>query len=524
MGSIGQTVQGALGGQVMMGVGAVLAATAAAVAWFWAKHPVRWILAIATVVLVVVVARGQADLPRYDDLDPFLPSVFKPPLFSWWVLALSLSALYLSAHLAGTCIRARTGESGEATGEAGFPDLDAAWDEIQIRLSHAHYDPTRQSLFLILAPEESLAASLMEAAGLQFFARAPADPSAPIHAFATADGLFLSCAGATSWGRGGEEGTARLATLCRMIRDLNPDKPVLRGVAVLYPMERAASTEVLQGLSTLRNDLQAIRAELHMQVPTFAIFCLREAYGGFEEFAARVPPSVRARRCGFSVPVTQRFDLAAATRGLDWLVQWFSTWSLNLMTDEPRNSEGNRRLIAMCARLRREVPALSQLLNASFSTHAQAEPIQLRGCYFVACGPGPEDRAFAPGLVNGKASKLIADAVHATWSRGADAIDRRHRLVAIVLALATAAIALPIWISGIIDRLQGPDVVVRYPAAGWIAGAVLSALVLAWIAGFTYLWLRDRLDRRVYLGESGRTQPAPSGSTSSTTHPERPAR
>ncbi len=524
MGSIGQAVQGALSGQVMMGVGAVLAATAAAVAWFWAKHPVRWILAIATVVVIVAVARGQADLPRYNDLDPFLPSAFKPPYFSWWVLALSLSALYLSTHLAGTWIRARASDSRGPSGEAGFPDLDAAWDEIQIRLSHAQYDATRQDLFLILGPEESLAASLMEAAGLQFFARAPADPSAPIHGFATADGLFLSCAGATSWGRGGEEGTARLVTLCRMIRDLNPDKPVLRGVAVLYPMERAASPEVLQSVSTLRNDLQTIRAELNMQVPTFAIFCLREAYGGFEEFAARVPPGVRARRCGFSVPVEQRFDLPAAARGLGWLVQWFSTWSLNLMTDEPRDSDGNRRLIAMCARLRCEVPALGQLLNASFSTHAQAEPILLKGCYFVACGPGPEGRAFAPGLVNGKASKLIADAVHATWSRGADAIDRRHRLIAIAIALATAAFALPIWISGIIERLRSPDVVIPYPAAGWIAVAVLSALVLTWIAGFAYLWLRGRLGRRVYLEQSGRTRPASGGSTSSTTHPERPAR
>ena len=36
---------------------------------------------------------------------------------------------------------------------ARFPDLHAAWEEIQMRLSQARYDAGNQNLFLLLAPE-----------------------------------------------------------------------------------------------------------------------------------------------------------------------------------------------------------------------------------------------------------------------------------------------------------------------------------------------------------------------------------
>src|SRR5262249_54512382 len=150
----------------------------------------------------------------------------------------------------------------------------------------------RQKVFLLLAAEESLAAAMIRSAGLQFFAQAPVDENAPIHAYATADGLFISCAGASSWGRGGAEGTDRLVDLCRKILSLTPEQPVLRGVAVLYPMELAASPELLQGVAALRNDLQTIRAELNVRCPTLAVFCLRGPYAGFDEFVARIPPNV----------------------------------------------------------------------------------------------------------------------------------------------------------------------------------------------------------------------------------------
>jgi type VI secretion system protein ImpL len=486
-----QTISSALTGTasstVMMMLYGIIAAIVAGCAWFWSKHPIRWILILVTLGVILLVILNQNRIPSEDDLDRGLPALFFPPRFAWWVLVLSLSALYLSVHVAWVWIQGRRGAgTGDPSEPARFPDLEGAWDEIQIRLSHARYDAGRQKVFLLLGTDESTAAAMIRSAGLQLFAQAPLDENAPIHAYATADGLFISCAGASSWGRGEEEGLARLVELCRKILELNPEQPVLRGVAVLYPMEKAASPELLQRVGALRNDLQAIRAELNVRCPTLAVFCLSEAYAGFDEFVARIPPNVRIRRCGFSVPAAQRFDRAGALKGLGWLVQWFSTWSMKLMTDDYHDTGGNNKLVTMNAQLRRDLPALGHLLDVSFSTHARAEPILVRGCYFVSCGPDPQGHAFAAGLVSGKASKMIADAAYTTWSDGAGAIDRRYRLAALGLALSAAAISLAIWYWSIIETLEQTEVR-QYARPGlWLAWACLGALALAWAAGLAY--------------------------------------
>ncbi len=471
----------------MMIVTAVIAALIAGVAWFWSRHPVRWILAALTVAILLLAFIYRGNIPGPDELDQGLPKAFMPPYFLGWVLVLSLLALYLSTHLVTTWLRARRGPESEAAAEPGkFPDLESAWEEIQIRLSRAHYDAGRQKVFLLLTPEEGLAASLLRCAGLQFFAQAPVDENAPIHAYATADGLFISCAGASSWGRS-EEGAERLVALCRRIRALNPEQPVLRGMAVLYPLERATSPELIQGIGSLRNDLQTIRAELHLRCPTLAVFCSREGYAGFEEYAARIPSNVRIRRCGFSVPTTQVFERAAVLKGLSWLVQWFSTWSIQLMTDDYQDTEGNARLVMLNAQLWRDLPEICHLLDASFSTHARVEPILVRGCYFAACGPDSRHQAFTAGLVNGKASKLIADSIYTTWSETADAIDRRYRRIALALAVATAAITLPLWYFAILRPLwEGRG---QHLAPFWGAASCLAALTLAWAAGLVNQWL-----------------------------------
>lgn len=471
----------------MILVAAGMAAIVGGAAWLWARHPVRWILAVLTVAILWLAFIYRGNIPGRDALDPGLPEVFMPPYFLGWVLVLSLLALYLSTHLATTWIRARRRPEAEAAAEPGkFPDLESAWEEIQIRLSRAHYDAGRQKVFLLLAPDEALAASLIRGAGLQLFAQAPVDENAPIHAYATADGLFLSCAGASSWGRG-EDGAERLVELCRWIRGLNPEQPALRGMAVLYPLERATSPELLQGIGSLRNDLQTIRTELLVRCPTLAVFCSREGYAGFEEFAARIPPNVRVRRCGFSVPATQVFERAAVLKGLSWLVQWFSTWSIRLMTDDYQDTEGNARLMMFNSQLWRDLPDICHLLDASFSTHAHAEPILVRGCYFAACGPDPDRQAFTAGLVNGKASKLIADSIYTTWSKTADAIDHRYRRTALVLALAAAAITLPLWYFAILGPLwDGRE---QHRVAFWGAASCFVALMLAWAVGLVNQWV-----------------------------------
>jgi hypothetical protein len=469
----------------MMIIYGITGGITAGIALLWSKHPVRWILVLLTVgVILLLVLYG----PKVPELDDRLPHLFLPPLFPFWVALLTLVALYTSFHLVGGWIRAGRGIAAEPSDEASkFPDLEAAWDEIQIQLSHARYDAGQQKVFLILAPDESLAEAMIQSSGHQFFAQAPSAREAPIHAYATADGLFLSFAGASAWGRRDEEGTARLKELCRKLLALNPEQPVLRGVAVLYPMEKAASPEMIQKVGPLRNDLQTIRAELGVRCPTIAVLCLHESYSGFNEFAARMPVRLRLNRSGFSVPMSHTFDRGLALQGFRWLAQWFYSWSLSLMKEDFFNKEGNNKLVTMNAQLWRDLPALSLMLESSFSTHARAEPILVRGCYFAACGPEPESHAFIAGLIKGGASKMIADAANTSWSHGADEFDRRYRLMAWGLGLATAAVALPIWFFGVISR---PGILQSGKA--WVGWAALVLLALVWAVGLLYPRFRGK--------------------------------
>src|SRR5262249_33826473 len=157
-------------------------------------------------------------------------------------------------------------------------------------------------------------------------------------------------------------------------------------------------------------------------------------------------------------------------------------------TDDYQNTEGNNKLVTMNAQLWRDLPALGHLLDVSFSTHARAEPILVRGCYFVSCGADQESQAFAAGLVGGKASKMIADAAYTTWPEGAGAIDRRYRLAALGLGVATVAIGLLIWFTQIIDRLKTPDVLRSFRPGLGLAWTCLGALALAWAAGLLSQW------------------------------------
>ena len=162
----------------------------------------------------------------------------------------------------------------------------------------------------------------------------------------------MSCGGASSLGRQGREGTARLEHLCRLVARLAPERPPLRGVAVLLPMDGAPGPEAPAEITGLRDDLQAIRAAFKVQCPTYVVMVPQGASHGFEEFAARMPANLRQGRCGFSVPVSRPFGGEVLRQGLGWLIQWFQSWSLNLMVQDIGDRDGNGRLLRMVASLR----------------------------------------------------------------------------------------------------------------------------------------------------------------------------
>jgi hypothetical protein len=454
---------------------AITAAIGTTIALIWSKYPVRWILAIATVGLVILVFVMIPDPTNV--IDGQLPETFRN-FFRLWIVVLGLVVLYAAANFVATLVRYyKLSHAAPSEAVGAFPDLDAAWKEILIQLSQARIDPSRQQLFLLLAPTESLAASVADAARLQLFARAPASPEAPIHCYAVADALLLSCAGASALGRQDQEGTARLEYLCRLIAAQNPELPTVRGVAVLLPFEWAIDPDSLRQVAAVRDDLQTIRSAFKVRCPTLAVFCIRESLPGFHEFAARMPGNLRQSRCGFSVPSSQNLSRTVIRHGLVWIIQWFQSWSLNLMVQDPHNKDGNNRLLNMNAVFRRNKGYLVSLLETALTMHQQTEPVLLRGCYFVACGPDTGKHAFAAGLLRGPKSKLLADHTQATWSQDADRLDRVYRRAAWGLALGAAAIAIPIWIFGVIHWLKKSTI-------PWIEGmgwAGLALLAILWI-------------------------------------------
>ncbi len=182
--------------QGMLVLYGVLGGVAAFCALMWSKHPVRWLLFIAVVVFAVVLY--QYPIPT-QNLDTRLPGHFRE-FFNLWIFLLGVLTLLTLAHLIGTVYRFYRGEKPPESAEAGFPDIDAAWDEIVIRLSQARIDLSTQKLYLLVGPDEMTSATIVEAADLQLFASAPQAPDAPIHAYAVADGVLLSLSGVSAFG------------------------------------------------------------------------------------------------------------------------------------------------------------------------------------------------------------------------------------------------------------------------------------------------------------------------------------
>jgi type VI secretion system protein ImpL len=441
------------------------------------KYPVRWLLGVATVFGVVAVLFLYQ--PR--ELDPDLPDLFEHN-FKPWLLILSLTALYALTHFTYTLVRHYALPAQRAADKTpAFPDLDAAWDEILIKLSQARIDPARQQLFFLLTPGEPPASTLIDAAGLQLFTAAPAAAEAPIHCYAAADALFLSVGGASALGRQDAEGGARLKYLCQRIAALGAEPPTLRGTAVLIPFEWATGKDSLRRVAAVRDDLQTIQATLQVRAPVLVVFCLQESMPGFNEFAARMPAKLRQRRCGFAVPTSLGFSGDVVRRGMRWMVQWFHSWSLNLMVLEIDRKDGNNRLMDMLATFRSDQAPLVNLIDSALTTHLQDEPVLFRGCYFVACGPDPEKRAFAAGLLRKPDGRLLTDAPLTHWARGAGRLDRSYRRIALALGLITAAVALPIWYFGIIRRLEPLGTTAT--AIGWAGLGTLAAIWAALLGG-----------------------------------------
>jgi hypothetical protein len=104
----------------------------------------------------------------------------------------------------------RTGEAG-----AEYPDIASAWEEACDTLHQAGIDLRNVPVFIILGQCEGREESLFGASLLSFKVRqAPRRPDAPLHLWATPEGVYITCPGASLLGRhailmsGGDESGA----------------------------------------------------------------------------------------------------------------------------------------------------------------------------------------------------------------------------------------------------------------------------------------------------------------------------
>jgi hypothetical protein len=430
-----------------------------------------WLLGLAG---LVVAWAFLFYLPRVRDpgeFDSVVPPQFIPHYWTW-MLAFLAGAVGAGLAAWGQ-LRAGRRSAGSSGAEAGFPDIDEAWDEILLRLGQAKIDPAGQRYYLLIAPDEPAVASLVEAAGLQVFAEGPGAPG-PLRAWATSDGVLLSCAGACNLGEpGSPAASARLEHVARLLLALRPDCSAVRGVAILLPMGWCARPESVKEAGAVRDDLQVVRRVLGVQPPTFAILTGMEEVPGLVEFAGRlasqVSPQMLDQRVGFAVPVDQPFSGDLVQRGLTWQSGWFHNWILNLLAGDPTNHAGNADLVILDSEFRRYRRRLRAVLEAALLTHQEDEPVLFRGCYFVATGPGRVERAFAAGLLRGGRSRFIADHVASDWTDEADRADRAYGRIALVIALVGGLTCLTIWLRVIIPSLE---------TIGWVG---LGVLGVAWV-------------------------------------------
>ena len=431
--------------------------------WSW-----RWfvaaLVAVAAVIFLVVLPRY---FPPHSFLNPDIPDVFLG--FFWgWMLALLLAVIVSVVFMIRVVRSARPARAESAPDESTrFPDIDAAWKEILVRLGGAGIDPGRQNVYLILAPHEEWAAALVESAGLHVFARGP-DSASPIHAYAISEGVLLSASGASGFGTQEPDGPARLEYLGRLLRAQNPECPPLRGVAVVIPIRWAGQPDSVAWAAAVRDDLQSVGRSLKMRCPVFALFTEMETVPGFPEFVARMPGSLRMSRCGFAVPGTRPFGGDLLQDGLVWMAGWVHGWVLNLMSEDVLNHPGNRRLFQLDHEFRRYRKRLRTVGESAFSTHREAEPVMFRGCYFAATGPGLDEQAFSAGLLRGPRGRILAEYAATRWTAQADVDDRYYRRLALGVGLVGGALSLLVWAS-ILTVAPGP--------LAWIG---LGAVVVAW--------------------------------------------
>jgi hypothetical protein len=158
-----------------------------------------WGVHLALVVVATAVLFWLNQSPEVEQRFAFRSSYYLPFVF---VLLWALS--WLGYWLNGS-------GSGEPAGER-FSDIDEAWREVTAALAAEGIGLADVPVYLILGRAAAGDDALIQAAEQPVVVRSPAAADAPLCVYANREAVFVTCAGASAWGRycallAGEEGS-----------------------------------------------------------------------------------------------------------------------------------------------------------------------------------------------------------------------------------------------------------------------------------------------------------------------------
>ncbi len=381
---------------------------------------------------------------------------------------------------------------------ARWPDIDNAWQEARVELDRQAIDIRTTPLFLVVGLDgRDDEQTLMNAVpGTLLVKWAPAG-SAPLHAYASADAIFVSLSGigatcALLNGSGPAVGTAapaeiggddasaptadawrgsvvprhrlddateqaaaeRLRTLCAWLQTARQPVASLNGVVVVLPFgdgETAATAALGAAVSA---DLQTIYGTVGLRAPVTIAWRGLEGVPGCRELITTIPPHERQAALGTAWPAglpvshPQAHDLAVATCGA--LIDRVSDHLL--LPQSLQQSAINRALIDLVCRLR--LTAGTTMATLLQRVVALADPTTgpppVAGSYFVAASSGTGPDCFVRGMLE----RAVAVQGELEWNRRRLVHDRNCQILGRVLGALD--IALVIGVVGVIWwRLAG---------------------------------------------------------------------
>ena len=381
-------------------------------------------------------------IPRRSFLDPDLPAAL-PRITSgpgcWsssWAIVVSIVFLVRALRAARPAARA---EPAPADGGPVPRDRRGLGGDPGPARPGADRPGRAARLSCCSRPTRSGPAALVQSAGLQLFARRPTT-AAPIHAYATADGVLLSASGASAFGTQEADGVARLETLCRLLLAQQPRLPGRpRAWSSSSRSAGPASPTRSSGPPPSATTSGRSSASLKVRCPVFALFPEMETAPASPSSSAGCRAALRQSRCGFAVPASQAFSGDLVQRGLIWMSGWFHGWILSLMADDLLNQAGTTASSASTT----SSAATGSGCGRCWSRRSRPTARASRSCSGAATswppGPTPASRPSRPACSAAPAGGVFAEHLATDWTAEAEADDRHYRRLALGVGLVGGA-------------------------------------------------------------------------------------